>query len=196
MPDAVAAILRKVAESNQVQQAFFQVAAPALAACAEAVAGRLQAGGRLFTFGNGGSACDASHLAVEFVHPVLEKRRAFPAFSLASDPALLTAVGNDSDFALVYAQALRRHLTPQDVAVGFSTSGRSANVTRGLKAARELGALTVAVTGKDGGELPAAAEHCFVVPSWSIHRIQEAHVAWLHLLWDLVHVCLGAEDLV
>lgn len=189
-------ILRKVDESARVTGAFFAQQADAIEACARAVAARLQAGGRLFTFGNGGSACDAQHLAVEFSHPIIEKRRALPAMSLSADPVTLTAIGNDTDFARVFADPLRLHGRPGDVALGISTSGRSGSVVRALQVARELGLLGVALAGKDGGRLPALADHCFVVPSHSIHRIQEAHGVLLHVLWDMVHVALGEEDVL
>jgi len=190
------AILRKARESARTIEAFFEANADRIEVCARAVAARLAAGGRLYAFGNGGSACDAEHVAVEFLHPVVEKRRAFAAAALSSDAATLTAISNDTDFARVYAVELKLLARPGDVALGISTSGKAANVARGLRAARDMGLVTVALTGKDGGRLPEIAEHCFVVPSYSIHRIQEVHVAWLHVLWDLVHIALGEEDVL
>lgn len=195
-PSLEAAIRRKAGESAEVMQRFFAEQAGPVEACARALAARFAAGGRLYSFGNGGSACDAQHVAVEFMHPIVEKRRALPAQALSADPALLTAVGNDTDFSRVFADALRRLGRSGDIALGLSTSGKAANVVRGFQVARELGLLTVALTGKDGGKLPALADHCFVVPSYAIHRIQEVHVALLHVLWDLVHVVLGEDDVL
>lgn len=189
-------LLRKAAESARVGQELVARDATALEACARKMADRFERGGKLLTLGNGGSACDALHLAVEFHHPIVEKRRAIPALSLAADVAALTAIGNDTDFALVFAEQLRLLARPGDVALGISTSGRSANVARGLRLARDLGLLTVAFSGRDGGPLVGIAEHCFVVPSFSIHRIQEAHTLLLHLLWDAVHLALGEEDVL
>ena len=191
-----ASVLRKVHESAETQQRFFEEHAERLVSCAERLAAAFDAGGRLFTFGNGGSACDAEHLALEFVHPVLEKRPALPASALTASQALLTAVGNDRDFALVFAEQLRTLARPGDMALGISTSGKAANVVRGLTAARELGLFTVAFSGRDGGKLAESADFCFTVPSFSIHRIQEAHGTLIHVLWDLVHVARGAEDVV
>jgi D-sedoheptulose 7-phosphate isomerase len=191
-----ASVLRKVRETAETQARFFEEQAPALAACAERMASAFDAGARLFTFGNGGSACDAEHLALEFLHPVIEKRPALPAIALTASQPLLTAIGNDQDFALVFAQQLRTLARAGDIAIGISTSGKAANVVRGLAAARELGLLTVGVTGRDGGKLREVCEHCFTVPSFSIHRIQEAHGTLIHLLWDLVHMARGAEDVV
>jgi D-sedoheptulose 7-phosphate isomerase len=160
------------------------------------MAERFSRGARLFVMGNGGSACDAQHVAVEFQHPIIEKRRALPAIALTTDTATLTAIGNDSDFSMVFADQLRLLGAPQDMALGISTSGQSANVARGLQAAREMGMLTLAFSGRDGGRVAALAEHSFVVPSFSIHRIQEAHTILLHLLWDQLHVALGEEDVL
>ena len=146
--------------------------------------------------GNGGSSCDALHVAVEFVHPIIEKRRAFPARALTCDTALLTAIGNDSDFSQIFAEQLKLFGKPGDIALGISTSGMSANVNYGLQAARELGMLTIAFSGKDGGRSKDVAEYCLTVPSFSIHRIQEVHTTLLHVLWDMVHVLLGEEDII
>jgi len=193
--DATAQILRKVRESAEVQERFFTAEAERIVACCAAMRAAFQAGGRLYAFGNGGSACDAQHLAVELVHPIFETRPPLPAFTLA-DPALVTAVGNDRDFALVYAQQLRLVGRRGDIALGISTSGQSANVGRALAAARELGMLTVGLAGRDGGRMREHCDHCFVVPSFSIHRIQEAHAMLIHVLWDTLHILGGEEDVL
>jgi D-sedoheptulose 7-phosphate isomerase len=190
------ALLRKARESARTVESFVEAHADRLEACARAVAERLAQGGRLYTFGNGGSACDAANAAVEFLHPVVEKRRAFAAASLAADPILTTAIANDSDFARAFAEPLKLLARPGDIALALSTSGRSANVVRGLETARAAGLLTVAFAGRDGGRLSELADHCFVVPSWSIHRIQEVHVFLLHALWDAVHLALGEDDVL
>ncbi len=189
-------ILRKVEESGRVARELLTRDAGKLEACVGQMAARFQGGGRLFTMGNGGSACDAQHVAVEFVHPILEKRRALPALALTADSATLTAVGNDADFSMVFAQQLRLLGGSHDIALGISTSGQSANVARGLQAAREMGMLSVAFSGRDGGRIAEIAEFCFVAPSFSIHRIQETHTILLHLLWDQLHVALGEDDVL
>ncbi len=187
---------RKAQESADNLVRFVDAEADNIAACADAIAARFDQGGKLLAFGNGGSACDAQHLAVEFLHPVLEKRPSLPAQSLSADPVLLTAIGNDQDFTTVFSSQIRLLGTPADVALGISTSGQSANVLRGLSAARDLGMLTVGFCGKDGGRMPALCATCFVVPSFSIHRIQEAHTLLLHVLWDLIHVARGHADVL
>ena len=162
----------------------------------EAAAQRFARGGKLMAFGNGRCATDAQHIAVEFMHPIVEKRRAFAAHALTVDTATLTAIGNDTDFSRVFAAQLELVASPGDAALGISTSGASANVTRALKRAREIGLLTIGFAGRDGGRLPEVCDWCFTVRSWSIHRIQEAHTALLHVLWDLVHVVLGEDDVL
>jgi D-sedoheptulose 7-phosphate isomerase len=190
------AALRKAAENAATQQAFFEQNAERIAECAERMARAFEAGARLFTMGNGGSACDAEHFALEFCHPVFEKRRALPAQALTTSSAWLSAVGNDKDFALVFAEQLVTLARPGDIAVGISTSGQSANVLRGLAAAREGSLLCVGLSGRDGGRLRERCDYCFVVDSFSIHRIQETHETLIHVLWDLVHVALGAQDVI
>jgi D-sedoheptulose 7-phosphate isomerase len=189
-------IFRKCRESAETKEKFFEANAGILEQVCTRLAEALAAGHRLFVMGNGGSSCDALHVAVEFVHPIIEKRRAFPAHALTSDTALLTAIGNDSDFSQTFAEQLRLFGKPGDVALGISTSGMSANVNYGLQAAREIGMLTIAFSGKDGGRAKDIAEYCLTVPSFSIHRIQEVHTTLLHVMWDMVHVVLGEEDII
>src|SRR5438445_5207078 len=131
--------------------------------CAGAMARCFDKGGRLFVMGNGGSSCDAAHVSVEFMHPIIEKRPALPAVALTTDTAILTAVGNDQDFALAFVQQLRMLGKRGDMALGISTSGKSANINRALQAAREVGMLTVGFSGRDGGRLPEFCDHCFTV---------------------------------
>ena len=110
--------------------------------------------------------------------------------------ALMTAIGNDADFSHVFIRQLDLLARPDDAALGISTSGASANVNRALRRARERGLLTIGFAGRDGGAMADLCEHCFVVPSWSIHRVQETHTLLLHLLWDQVHVALGETDVI
>jgi D-sedoheptulose 7-phosphate isomerase len=190
------AILRKARESADVKEQFFRAEADRIEALVRAMAARFSSGGRLYVMGNGGSATDAQHISLEFFHPIIEKRKALPAIALTADQALLTAISNDRDFAKVFADQLRVLARPGDMALAVSTSGKSPNLVQALETARELGLLTVAFTGKDGGRLPDLAEYCFVVPSFSIHRIQETHVTLYHIVWDLVHVALGEDDVI
>ena len=190
------AILRKARESADVKEQFFRAEADRIEALVRAMAARFSEGGRLYVMGNGGSATDAQHISLEFFHPIVEKRKALPAIALTADQALLTAISNDRDFAKVFADQLRVLARPGDMALAVSTSGKSPNLVQALETARELGLLTIAFTGKDGGRFPDLAEYCFVVPSFSIHRIQETHVTLYHIVWDLVHVALGEDDVI
>jgi D-sedoheptulose 7-phosphate isomerase len=190
------AILRKSRESAVTMERFFHENADRISACARAMAGAFDRGARLFVMGNGGSLCDAQHVTVEFMHPVLQKRRPLPAMTLATESALLTAVANDEDFSMAFAKQLRLLAKQGDLALAISTSGKSAGVARALKAAREMDLLTVGFTGRDGGAMADACDHCFIVPSFSIHRIQETHGALLHVLWDLIHLHAGEEDVL
>lgn len=190
------AILRKVKESAETKIRFFEDNAEMLERCARDAAGRFQSGGRLFVMGNGGSACDAQHIAVEFQHPIVEKRKALPAMALTADSATLTAIGNDSDFSRIFAEQLDILGHAGDIALGISTSGASSNVHRGLKRARELGLMTMGFSGRDGGRMAEVCDYSFVVKSWSIHRIQETHTVLLHLFWDLVQMASGEDDVL
>jgi len=187
-------VLRKCSESMEMKNLFFSKYADALEEMSRALAERFSNGGRLFVMGNGGSLCDALHIAVEFNHPIIEKRVAFPVIPLMTDIATMTAISNDLDFTRVYVNQLRLQGTPDDIAMVFSTSGKSPNLIYALEAAREKKMLTVAFSGKDGGRFPDVSDHCFIVPSYSIHRIQEVHATAVHIIWDLVHIALGAED--
>jgi len=190
------AILRKVGESVDVKRQFFDENAGRIADMCRLMAGRFLEGRTLFVMGNGGSACDAFHIAVEFKHPIIEKRRPFPAQALMSDVATISAIGNDQDFSRVFVNQLRLLAQPGDMALAISSSGQSPNLIYALEAARERGLMTIAFSGKDGGRLSDVAEYCFTVPSFSIHRIQEVHAVLIHIVWDMIHVAIGEEDVI
>ena len=163
-----------------------------LLATVDAVGARLvrafAEGGRVYTFGNGGSSVDAQHFAEELVGRFKRERRPLPAQSLSVDAAALTCIANDYSFEEVFERQVRAFVRAGDVVLAFSTSGRSPNVVRGLAAARELGAATVLFGGGDGDGGPAAAhaDHPVVIPSTSTARIQELHVLFLHCVIDAV----------
>ena len=190
------AILRKARQSAEVKEHFFRVEADRIEILVRAMADGFRAGATLYVMGNGGSATDAQHISVEFCHPIIEKRKALRAIALTTDSALVTAISNDFDFAKVFTDQLRVLARPGDMALAISTSGQSPNLIQALETARALGLMTIALTGKDGGRMVDLADHCFVVPSFSIHRIQETHVALYHIVWDLVHVALGEDDVI
>jgi len=191
-----ASVMRKCGESVDVKAKFLGKYADTIGELCQIMAARFQAGHRLLVMGNGGSACDAQHVALEFNHPIIEKRRALPVIDLVSGTPLVTAISNDEDFARVFVDQIKLWGQPGDMALAISTSGQSPNLIYAMAAAKEKGLLTIAFSGKDGGRLSEVAEYCFTVPSYSIHRIQESHVALLHILWDLTHVALGEEDVI
>lgn len=188
-------VREKAADSVRAKQQFFDANAQRVVAAARAIASVYRGGGRLYTMGNGGSSCDAAHIAVEFQHPVTAGRPALPAIDLTSDVAMMTAVGNDVGFTHVFARQVAAHVRKGDGLIGVSTSGNSDNLMMAFAAAKQRGAITIGIAGGDGGRMGKSSdvEHCLIVPSDSIHRVQETHVAIYHILWDLVHTLL-ADD--
>ncbi len=189
-------ILRKCGESVEMKEKFFEKYADGIEELSQEMAKRFADGHKLLTMGNGGSLCDALHFAVEFTHPIIEKRAAFSAIPLMTDVAMMTAVSNDTDYARVFVDQLRLLGQPGDIALAVSTSGKSPNLIYALEEARKKEMLTVAWAGKDGGRFPEVADYCFIVPSYSIHRIQEVHATRVHVLSYLIHIALGAEDVI
>jgi D-sedoheptulose 7-phosphate isomerase len=155
-----------------------------------AMAVRFHTGGKLVVFGNGGPSTDAQHVAVEFVHPVIVGKRALPAISLTADVATLTGIANRAGLEEVFAHQIRFLAELADIALGLSTDGNCANVLRGLEQARELGLLTVALIGGDGGRIARAgvADHVLIARSDDPRVVKEVHVTTYHILWELVHV--------
>ncbi len=190
MEDRAAASLL---EGARVLERFAETAAADIARVAALVAERFRAGGKLLAFGNGGSAADAQHLAAELVNRFQRDRPPLAAVALTTDTSALTAIANDFGFDRVFAKQVQALARPGDVAVGISTSGRSPNVLEGLRAAREAGCLCVGLTGAEGGPMAEMCDHLFRVPARSTPRIQEAHVAWIHALCDLVDAILFPE---
>lgn len=141
-------------------------------------------GGRLYAFGNGGSAADAQHLAAEMIGRFRRDRRPLPAISLSVDPSVVTCVANDFGFEEVFARQIEALTGPNDILVGFTTSGHSANVVQGLRAGRRLGATTVLFGGEDGGKSLKEADLALLVPSSKTARIQEMHTLLVHLVSD------------
>ncbi|HEU0089800.1 MAG TPA: SIS domain-containing protein [Pseudonocardiaceae bacterium] len=164
--------------------------AAAIAAACYDMAVRFHGGGTLVVFGNGAASTDAQHVAVEFVHPVIVGKRALPAISLTSDVATVTGIAGMEGFDEIFAHQLRHLASAGDIALGISQDGDCGNVLRGLSTARELGLLTIALVGRDGGRIASvgAADHVLVARSADPRVIKEVHVTTYHVLWELVHV--------
>ncbi|RUL77646.1 D-sedoheptulose-7-phosphate isomerase [Dyella choica] len=187
-------VQQKIAQHLDIVGRFFATQNEAVIACARTIADIYRSQGRLFTMGNGGSSSDASHIAVEFLHPVTTGRPALPAFDLSCDKTVMSAIANDVGYQHVYARQVASLVRKEDALIGVSTSGNSANLLRAFVQAKKIGAATIGLCGGDGGEMAKAElDHCLVVDSDSIHRIQECHVAIYHVLWDLVHTLLADE---
>ncbi len=188
-------VRQKSLDSIDTKRRFFEHNGAAVVATARALATVYQSGGRLYAMGNGGSSCDAAHIAVEFLHPVTAGRPALAAVNLVADTAMLTAVGNDVGMAHVFVRQLIAQARRGDAVIGISTSGNSENLISAFAKAREMGVVTIGLCGHDGGQMASSGlvDHCLVVESDSIHRIQETHVATYHILWDLVHTLLADE---
>ena len=186
-------IAAKAEASQRTKAAFVAEAKEDLLDMARRVAAVYKAGGRLLTMGNGGSSCDAAHVAVEFNHPVTVGRPALPAIHLGADLPMLTAVGNDVGFEQVFTRQVIAHGRKGDALLGLSTSGNSENLLSAFTRAKQNGLITLGLAGGTGGNM-ANSEYvdcCIVVPTTSIHRVQECHVMAYHILWDLVHTLLA-----
>jgi D-sedoheptulose 7-phosphate isomerase len=164
--------------------------AEAVASACHAMAVRFHQGGKLVTFGTGGSSTDAQHVAVEFVHPVIVGKRALPAISLATDVATVTGVAAREGMAGIFAHQIRYLTEPADIALGISADGNCPSVLAGLDAARAGGLLTIALAGGDGGAIAAspAVDHLLVARSADPRIVKETQVTTYHVLWELVHV--------
>jgi len=186
-------VKQKAEHSLSVKQAFFAKNAQSLIDAAKSLAEVYSSGGKLFSMGNGGSSCDASHLAVEFQHPVTAGRPSLPAFNLTMDAAMTSAVANDVGVSHVFTRQIEAHGRKGDCLTGFSTSGNSKNIMSAFAKAKEIGLTTIGFAGGDGGDMKNSGllDHCLVVETDSIHRVQEVHVACYHILWDLTHTLLA-----
>lgn len=160
---------------------------------ADAMAARFTSGGRLFTFGNGGSSTDAATLAALFCRPAVGQPVA--AWSLAADQAVLTALGNDIGFEAIFSRQLIAHGKAQDVAIAMSTSGNSDDLVNALAEARRRGMLTIGFSGYDGGRFAETSDvdFCFTIRSQSIHRIQESQALVGYRLWARVQAALNSS---
>lgn len=184
--------VEKAGEVVALRDAVIERYADRLAACAEAMAASFAAGGKLLAFGNGGSSTDAQDVAQSFLDPP-EGARPLPALALTGDVAVVTALSNDIGFDVVFARQIAAFGWRGDIAMGISTSGGSENLIRGFEEASRRGLLTVGLTGYEGGKMAEVdtIDYLFVVPSSSVHRIQEAQTTMYHVLWELTQRVLA-----
>lgn len=186
LDDLSASARSKAAESARLQRESLEEYGAALTAAGAAMAEKFLRGGRLYTLGNGGSSTDAATLASLFSRPA--RGRAVAAWSLAADEAVVTALGNDVGFELIFKRQIIAHARDRDVAIALSTSGNSEDLMTAIAEAHRRGLLTIGFAGHDGGRMAVAddLDHCFTVHSQSIHRIQESHAVLGFQLWNVV----------
>lgn len=183
-------IIKIFKESNRVKETFVNENLSRLVAVVEAITSALKAGNKILIFGNGGSAADAQHLAAEFVNRFVIERPPLPAVALTTDSSIITSIGNDYDFSEIFSKQIRAIGQAGDIAWGISTSGNSVNVLKGLEAAKKIGLVTIAFTGKDGGTIAKVADLSVNVSSSVTARIQEAHITAGHAICDLIDIKL------
>lgn len=153
----------------------------------------LGSGHKILLFGNGGSAADSQHIAAEFVGRFQMERSPLPALALTVNTSALTGIGNDYGYENVFARQIAALGTTGDVAMGFSTSGKSPNVLKGLAVAKAKGLVTVALTGGFGDLLKEVSSYCLGVPSYATPRIQESHILIGHILSQITEMELFAK---
>jgi D-sedoheptulose 7-phosphate isomerase len=187
LADLAASAQAKAAESLALRRSTLEANTELIGRAASEMARRFSSGGRLFTFGNGGSCTDCTTLARLFAQPPVGSP--LPAWSLTADQAIITALGNDVGFELVFARQLIARGKAGDIAIAMSTSGSSPNLMAALKEARHRGMYTIGFAGYDGGAFAKSADvdACFVVRSQSVHRIQESQALLGYQLWLAVH---------
>lgn len=191
LADVRASTQEKAAEIVAIRESLVHLHGERLVRCARQMAASFQDGGRLFSFGNGGSSTDARQIEELHVSPS-PNHRPLPAVSLPHDVATVTALSNDVSFDVVFARQLAALAGAGDIAVGLSTSGGSENLLRAFEEAHRSGMMTVGFAGYDGGRMAQARtiDHLFIVPSSSVHRIQEAQTTLYHVLWELTQTAL------
>jgi D-sedoheptulose 7-phosphate isomerase len=187
LADLAASAQAKAAESLALRRSTLEANTELIGRAASEMARRFSSGGRLFTFGNGGSCTDCTTLARLFAQPPVGSP--LPAWSLTADQAIMTALGNDVGFELVFARQLIARGKAGDIAIAMSTSGSSPNLMAALKEARRRGMYTVGFAGYEGGAFAKSpdVDACFVVRSQSVHRIQESQALLGYQLWLAVH---------
>src|SRR6202521_410119 len=186
MTSSAEEIRRQLEESARVKQSFSGELIGRIAQFAEKSRAALRGGGKLFFFGNGGSAADALHLTAELVVRLRRERPGLAALALTTNPSVLTAAGNDYGFERIFSRQIESLVARQDILVALSTSGNSPNVIRGLEAGRIRGAYLVAFTGETGGQLAGKVDLLLNVPSEDAQRIQECHITIGHIACSLI----------
>ncbi len=183
-------IIKTFQESIAVKQKFLDENIDTIIDVSKLIAEALNRGNKLLLFGNGGSACDASHIAAEFVNRFKRERPAFPALALNTDMAVLTSIANDYDYVNIFVRQLKAFAQDGDVVIAISTSGNSPNVLKAVEAAKVKELKTIAFTGAKGDKLASISDYIFAVPSINTPRVQETHITLAHVLCEMVEEIL------
>ncbi|MFC1746860.1 SIS domain-containing protein [Candidatus Neomarinimicrobiota bacterium] len=167
---------------------------PQIRAAADRMVQCMREGGKVLWMGNGGSAADAQHMAAELVGRYEHDRQGYASIALTTDSSILTSVGNDYGFEAIFERQIEALCTPKDVVIGFSTSGKSTNIIRGFRKARDTKAYTIGIAGRDGGELMGIVDLPLLVPSEKTARIQEGHQLIGHIICERVEAAMTLES--
>ena len=183
-------ILKSFKDSISVKQKFVDEYMETIIEVSRLIADTLKNGSKLLLFGNGGSACDASHIAAEFINRFQRERPAFPAIALNTDMAVITSIANDYDYSTIFERQLKALAQDGDVVIAMSTSGTSPNVIKAVETAIKKGLKVVALTGAKGDKLASMSDYVFAVPSNDTPRVQETHITLGHVLCQMVEEIL------
>lgn len=189
-------INQRLEESIQIHQ---KIAADSkytdlLAQISETILNSLKGGNKVLLCGNGGSAADAQHIAAEFVNRFYINRKPYAAVSLTTDTSIITSIANDFSYEEIYSKQVEAIGKENDVLIAISTSGTAKNVNMAVKAAKDLGIKTIALTGKDGGSLKDLCDINFIVPTDDTPRIQEIHITAAHIICEIVEEDLACTE--
>ena len=181
------------ADSIRVKEQFVSQYASLIREVSDLIVSSFRNGNKLLLMGNGGSSSDASHIAGEFVNRFLKDRPPLPAIALNTDMAVITSIGNDYGFNLIFSRQVETLAKEGDIVIAISTSGNSPNVIAAVETARKMGNTTIGLTGGSGGKLVSLVDYAFIVPSEATPRIQEAHITLGHVICQVVEDALFGE---
>ena len=180
-------------DSIRVKEQFVSQYASLIREVSELIVSCFRNGNKLLLMGNGGSSSDASHIAGEFVNRFLKDRPPLPAIALNTDMAVITSIGNDYGFNLIFSRQVETLAKEGDIVIAISTSGNSPNIIAAVETAKKMGNITIGLTGGSGGKLASLVDHAFIVPSEATPRIQEVHITLGHVICQVVEDAMFGE---
>lgn len=183
-------ILKAFEDSIEIKRRFISQYADLIAEVSRLLSNSFNDGKKVIIFGNGGSACDASHIAAEFVNRFKRERPGLPAICLNTDMAVITSIANDYDFSEVFARQVKTLSEQGDIIIAISTSGSSKNILKAVDVAKKRGLKVISFTGLKGDRLAKKSDYAFIVPSDDTPRIQETHITLAHVICQMVEEIL------